>query len=222
MNHGCENRGIVTISKGQLASLPAAQYPGIISVIDTKEKMMEALKEIQKAPIIGFDTETKPSFKKGQQFNVALVQLSTTDICYLFRTNIIGFPTELKQILEDPGKLKVGLSLHDDFLNLGKFGEFNPESFIDLQSFTKEYRIADNSLSRVYAILFGQRISKGQRLTNWEANQLSDAQKNYAALDAYACVRIYNYLKEGNFNPDQSPYLTFPQEENDIERESEV
>lgn len=208
------DRAIVTIPKEKLASLPAAEFKGRICVIDSEDKVADAIKELRKASIIGFDTETRPSFKKGQSFKVALVQLSTPDTCYLFRTNEIGYPKELIGILEDPDLLKIGVSIHDDFLNLRKVTEIEPQGFIDLQPYVKEFKIVDNSLSRVYGILFGERISKGQRLSNWEADELTEAQQAYAALDAAACIKIYEYLKDGKFKPEESLFLTLRVEDN--------
>lgn len=204
------NKSIITIGKDILASLPAAGYTGEIKVIDKPEQVMSAVEEIRTADIIGFDTETRPSFKKGQSFKVALVQLATPDCVYLFRTNLIGIPDELISIFEDKKIKKIGVSLHDDFLNLRKIKEFEPISFIDLQTYAKEFKIADNGLSRIYGILFGERISKNQRLTNWEAPTLTESQKIYAALDAYACIKIFEYLSQGKFIPRKSPYLTLP------------
>lgn len=206
------DRAIVTISKEQLAKLPIAVYEGKICLVDTPDKMEEAVKHLKEAKIIGFDTETRPSFKRGHTFKMALIQLCTQDCCYLFRTNEIGYPKELIDILEDPNILKVGLSIHDDFHNLRRVTNIEPKGFIDLQTFVKDYKIADNSLSRLYGILFGYRISKGQRLTNWENAELTPLQKNYAALDAFACISIYNYLTQGKFNPKESKYLTLPTE----------
>lgn len=205
------NRAIVTIGKDTLGQLPAAEFQGDIVVVDQPEQVTDAIKALKKADLIGFDTETRPSFRKGQQFNVALIQLATSECAFLFRTNIIGYPQELMDLLQDPDKLKIGLSIHDDFHNIRRVYEnFEPCGFIDLQSFVKDYKIADNSLSRVNAILFGNRISKGQRLSNWEAPELTEAQKAYAALDASACINIYKYLKNGNFDPKNSKYLTVP------------
>ena len=169
-------KAIVTINKDALATLPAEEYSGKIILVDAETKIPRAIEALRKAQIIGFDTETRPSFKKGQQYNVALVQLSTPDASYLFRTNLIGYPKEMMDLLEDPDKLKIGLSIHDDFHNLKRVADFEPCGFIDLQQYVKEYKIADNSLSRVYGILFGKRISKGQRLSNWEASELTESQ----------------------------------------------
>lgn len=217
------SKAIVTIDKGVLCNLPIAEYTGKIVLVDKPEKVEEAIEALKKAPIIGFDTETRPSFRKGLTYKVALIQLSTDNCCYLFRTNEIGYPDDLKELLEDPNKLKVGLSLHDDFHNLRKVMEIEPAGFIDLQNFVKNYKIADNSLSKLYGILFKERISKAQRLSNWEAPELTQAQQIYAAMDAYACVRIYKYLKGGKFDPGQSEFLLIPVEEkqtNDEENEN--
>lgn len=203
----------VTISKEALSKLPAAPFTSSIHLIDKAEDVEQALTELRNAEIIGFDTETRPSFKKGQLHTVSLLQLATPDTCYLFRLNKIGLVEGLIEILQDPALLKVGLSIHDDFHSLRRLSPLEPQGFIDLQQYVKQFKIIDNSLSRIYGILFGERISKGQRLTNWEAETLTTAQQGYAALDAVACIRIYRHLKSGAFYPFTSPYLTFPEQE---------
>ena len=210
MSEQNSDNAIITIGKDKLATLPAASCTAGIVVVDRLESVDAAIDELRKADIIGFDTETRPSFKKGQTFGVALIQLATPSICYLFRINQIGLPQQLIDLLEDPNLLKVGVSIHDDFHQLSKLAKINPQSFVDLQSFVKGYKIADNSLSRIHGILFGERVSKGQRLTNWEAPELTEQQQRYAALDAEACIKIYKFLQEGKFDPYTSEYLTFP------------
>ncbi len=196
----------ISISKQQLAVLPPAHFTGSIIVIDTPSAVESAVEQLRKADLIGFDTETRPSFKKGQSYNVALLQLSSSDSCFLFRLNKIGMPDQLKELLEDPTKTKIGLSIHDDFRNLRKTYPFEPNGFIELQTFVTQWSIIDKSLSKLYGILFGQRLSKSQRLSNWEAEQLAESQQHYAALDAFACIQIFRYLNEGKFNPNSSPY----------------
>lgn len=210
----------VSITKEQLSRLPMANYLGNIVVVDRVEDAEAAITDLRDSDIIGFDTETRPSFKKGVINKVALMQLSTRKCCYLFRLNRIGVPDTLRDLLEDESKLKVGLSIHDDFHNIRNVcGSFNPAGFIDLQPFVKKYSIADNSLARIYGILFGQRISKGQRLTNWEADELTVSQRNYAALDAIACIQIYDWITQGKFIPELSPYMHPEQESEREERE---
>lgn len=196
----------VTISKTELADLPAASYSGKITLVDTLEDAEKATRILAAEQEIGFDTETKPSFRRGQSHKVSLMQLSTHDQCFLFRLNHIGMPDCLREILESPSLLKIGVSIHDDFLNLHKISDLEPDGFIDLQSYVKQFKIADNSLSRIYGILFGNRISKGQRLSNWEASELTQHQQEYAALDALACLRIYDYLQENGFDWNDSEY----------------
>lgn len=196
----------VSISKQQLAALPAAQFRGKITIVDDPDNVENAVSRLRESDLIGFDTETRPSFKKGQVYHVALLQLSSDSECFLFRLNKIGMPEPLKQLLEDKGILKVGLSIHDDFRNLHKKFDFEPDGFVELQQYATQWNIIDKSLSKLFGILFGKRISKSQRLSNWEAEQLAEAQQNYAALDAFACVKIYRHLNEGFFNPEESPY----------------
>lgn len=196
----------ISISKQELAELPAAHFKGKITVIDDTSLVEEAVERLSASDLLGFDTETRPAFKKGQNHQVALLQLSSDTECYLFRLNKIGLPDALKQLLEAADKKKIGLSLHDDFRNLKKNFDLNPEGFVELQQYVEQWNIVDKSLSKLYAILFGERISKGQRLSNWEAEHLAESQQHYAALDAYACVRIYQELSNGNFNPDSCKY----------------
>ncbi|MDD4247008.1 MAG: 3'-5' exonuclease domain-containing protein 2, partial [Dysgonamonadaceae bacterium] len=144
--------------------------------------------------VIGFDTETKPVFRKNVTRKVALMQLATMDKCFLFRLNRIQYPDVLDDIICNDEVMKVGLSLRDDFAALRQRSDCSPLNFVDLQSFVKDYDIKDMSLQKIYAILFNKKIAKNQRLSNWEAKVLKDSQKMYAAIDAWASLRIYNYL----------------------------
>ncbi|MDD3789343.1 MAG: 3'-5' exonuclease domain-containing protein 2 [Petrimonas sp.] len=186
----------LTITKEQVNELPLEVFEGKIIVIDHQDRVKKAVSRLMQADVIGFDTETRPSFKRGEIHKVALMQLSTEDECFLFRLNRIGYPDELDDIICNPGIKKIGLSLRDDFAAIRKRSEKAPLNFVDLQSFVDKYDIDDNSLQKIYAILFGKKISKNQRLSNWEANRLTEAQQMYAAIDAWACVRIYKFLKQ--------------------------
>ncbi|WP_108821516.1 3'-5' exonuclease [Dysgonomonas sp. Marseille-P4361] len=186
---------VSTISKEELAVLPQEVFPGRIIVIQSESEAEKAVSYLEQFKEIGFDTETRPAFRKGVSNQIALMQLSTEDTCFLFRLNHIGLPNCLANILINPGIKKIGLSLKDDFSAIHKRQALVPLSFIDLQPFVKQYGIEDNGLQRIYGILFGKRISKGQRLSNWEADTLSEAQKMYAAIDAWACLKIFNELK---------------------------
>lgn len=197
----------ISIPKEQLSTLAKVTFQGNIHVIDDIQGVNKAISKLQEYKILGFDTETRPSFKKGVVHSVALMQISTEQDCYLFRINKIGMPDALKSFLENPSVTKVGLSLKDDFGMIHKVSEANMSGFIDLQKIVPDYGIADASLQKIYAILFDKRISKGQRLTNWEADNLTEAQKEYAAIDAWACLKIYNHLSAHLFDPQKSKYI---------------
>ncbi len=196
----------LSISKEQVNALPVISFPGDITVVDAEDKVDGAVADLTRARVIGFDTETRPSFRRGHLYKVALMQLSTADRCYLFRLNMIGVPDALRRLIEDEAVTKVGLSIHDDFYVMHRSGEFEPRGFVDLQKMVRDYAISDISLQKIYAIIFGGKISKTQRLTNWEADKLSGAQQKYAALDAWACLKIYRHLLEGKFRPGDSKY----------------
>ena len=188
----------LTITKEQIAELPIETFDGSIIVIDQMNEVREALRYLTSKPVLGFDTETKPAFRRGQVHKVALMQLSTEEECFLFRLNKIGYPDELESFMIDPTIKKIGLSLRDDFAAIRKRSDGIPENFIDLQLFVDKFGIEDNSLQKIYAIIFGKKISKSKRLSNWEAPLLTPAQQSYAAIDAWACLRIYNHLINSN------------------------
>lgn len=197
-----------SISKEDLNLLPVETFDGVIELVNTEEDLARVLDLLRNEPVIGFDTETKPAFTKGRRNKVALLQIATLDTCYLIRLNKIGLPAALTDFFNNSG-VKVGLSIKDDFLMLrGRDKKLDPHGFIELQSFVKDYGIADNSLQKIYAIVFGKKLSKAQRLSNWEADELTQGQQMYAALDALACIRIYRELKDHHpYRPVPSPVL---------------
>lgn len=189
-----------SITKDEIATLPIEAFQGRIIVVQSLLEAEKAIRFLAGFDLLGFDTETKPSFKKGSSNKVALIQLSTENTCFLFRLNYIGIPECLVKLLTNTGIKKIGLSLRDDFSALRRRIPLEPEGFLDLQNYVGRFGIEDVSLQKIYAIIFRKKISKGQRLTNWEADILSDAQKKYASLDAWACLKIYKLLKQ------QEPY----------------
>ena len=184
------------IAKADIAQMPNELCEGRIIVRHAVADVEKAVNYLKGFPIVGIDTETRPSFAKGKTYEVSLLQLSTEDTCFLFRLNYIGMPKALVDLLQDGRQLKVGLSLRDDIQNLNRKHKFEPRGFLDLQHYVKEMGIEAQSLQKIYALLFGKKISKSQRLTNWEADVLTDRQKGYAATDAWACVRMYKYMEE--------------------------
>ena len=181
--------------KALLASLPRVLFDGRIEVIVSERDAERAVKFLMKQPILGFDTETRPSFSRGKMNKVALLQVSTNDVCFLFRLNRIDIPQCLVRLLEDKKITKIGLSWHDDLRALNGRKSFRAGTFVELQDMAGQMGIVDISLQKLYANIFGQKISKGQRLTNWEADDLTEAQKKYAATDAWACIRLYEEMQ---------------------------
>ena len=181
--------------KAKIAALPRVLFKGRIVVVLTERDADKAVRYLLSQPILGVDTETRPSFKKGQMHQVALLQVSSYDVCFLFRLNQLGLSPSVKRLLEDKQVPKIGLSLRDDLLSLHKLGDFNAGYFIDLQDHMREIGVEDLSLQKLYANFFAQKISKREQLTNWEADILQDKQKLYAATDAWSCIMLYEELQ---------------------------
>ena len=184
------------IDKSAISAMPTVVFEGRIITIDTTADVDKVVKALSQESIVGIDTETRPSFRKGVQHNVSLIQLSTPDTCFLIRLNRTGIPDSLIAFLEDKQIAKIGLSLHDDYQALNKRRKFKAGSFIDLQKEVGNFGIEEMSLQKIFAIIFKQRISKSQQLSNWENDVLTDKQKQYAATDAWACLMIYKQLKQ--------------------------
>lgn len=181
--------------KEAINGLERALFQGRIEVVQSLYEAERAVKYLLSQPILGFDTETKPQFQRGHTSLVALLQVSSKDVCFLFRLNVLGLPDCIKRLLSDEGEtLKIGLSWHDDLCGLRRRGEFHPGTFIEIQQIAKDMGLHDLSLQKLYANLMGKRISKTQRLSNWEADRLTDAQKQYAATDAWACIQLYEEM----------------------------
>lgn len=185
-----------SIEKDELKELPKAAFPGQIHLVNTPWEAEKAIEFLKSFAILGIDSETKPSFNKGQSHKVALLQISCEDHCFLFRLNLIGLTLPLITLLESPRIKKVGLSLRDDFMMLHKRAPFEQRACVELQDYVRDFGITDKSLQKIYAILFGEKISKAQRLSNWEAEELTEPQQLYAATDAWACLKIYQLLED--------------------------
>ncbi len=180
-----------SITREELTDLPLRWFEGKIIVVDSLEQINSAVKILRKEAVIGFDTETKPSFKKGVNNQVALLQLSTRNHAFLFRLNKIGLPNKIRELLANPNILKSGVAIHDDIKILRNLNDFKPAGFVELQEHAKGMGILNFSLKKLTAIACGFRISKGQQLSNWEAEKLTEAQQIYAATDAWAALEIY-------------------------------
>ncbi len=179
-----------------MAMLPRQKFTGEVYYIDSVKAFHQFIPELYKEPILGFDTETRPAFKKGQRHNVSLLQLSTSTQAFLFRLNKIGLPAELTTILSDPSIIKAGVAIHDDLKALNRLAPFQPDGFIDLQDYVKEFGVEDNGLKKLASIFLGFQISKRQQTSNWDEDSLSLSQIEYAATDAWVCYEIYKMLNK--------------------------
>lgn len=182
------------ISNEDVAALEAVRFDGEIVVIETEEALEKACVELAAQPVLGFDTETRPSFKAGVTNKVALLQLSTYERCYLIRLCRVKFSNKLQSILQRSDILKIGADVACDLRSLGKLRSFTPRGFVELQSEVGKFGIEDKSLRKISGIVLGKRVSKAQRLSNWEAQTFTEQQKMYAATDAWVCLKIYDRL----------------------------
>ena len=185
-----------TFDKKVIQQLPVVQFPGRVIVIQSLGEANRAVDYLLRFPRLGIDTETRPNFKPGGMNPVALLQVSTLEACFLFRLNRIGLPDCIVRLLTSEFVLKVGLSLHDDWAQLRKRKDFEPVNYVELQDYVRPIGVKDMSLQKLYANFFGQKISKAQRLTNWDADVLTEAQKRYAATDAWSCLQLFNIMTE--------------------------
>jgi ribonuclease D len=180
-----------SITREEVDNLSLGYFNGDIVLVDKPEQVKEAAGILASQKLVGFDTETKPSFKKGVVNKAALLQLSTENQAFLFRINKLGLPYEIRRILSSPNIKKAGVAIHDDIKGLQDLKNFTPHGFVELQDFAKEFGIKNFSLKKLSAIVLGFRISKSQQLSNWEATTLSSAQEIYAATDAWVALKIY-------------------------------
>ena len=186
-----------SITQEELVELPLKWFEGEIVIVEDKKTLEQAVEYLKQQSIVGFDTETKPAFKKGVFNKVALLQLSTEKRAFLLRTNKIGLPREICDILSNPDIIKPGVAIRDDIKGLQVWRPFTPEGFVELQDRAEELGIQNFSLKQLTAIACGFRISKGQQLTNWEADFLTEKQQRYAATDAWTSLEIYkNFLTQ--------------------------
>lgn len=207
--------------KKKIQTLPCIHFGGRIIVVFTEKETDKAVEYLMKQPLLGLDTETRPTFQKGKMHHVALLQVATHDTCFLFRLNKTGMTDSILRLLEDTTITKVGLSLQDDMRALNQRRKFKPGTYVELQKEVKDIGIEDNSLQKIYANLFGEKISKGQQLSNWEADILTEAQQRYAATDAWACIQIHEEVarmkREGSFVLKKMPVPILETNDNELQ-----
>lgn len=186
---------LTEIEKEDINKLEVRQFEGRINVVENRNEFEMAMEEIARYDVLGFDTETKPAFKKGVKHQIALIQISNSHHSWLFRINKLGFPQGLKELLEDEDVLKVGAGLSDDMRRLRALSTFKPGGFLDLQKYVEAFNIESKSLKKIVAIVMGYKISKSQQMSNWESPELTENQQRYAATDAWVCLEVYNKLR---------------------------
>ncbi len=184
-----------TIDKEELKKLPLQAFTGTIHVVDSMAGLKKYLPVLKQEKVVGFDTETRPSFRKGQVNQISLVQLATPFHAFLFRISALSLPDKLIELFEDDSIIKVGAALHDDLIDLRRIRDFKAGGFLDLQKYVGAFGIENKGVAKLSGIVLGFRISKNQQLSNWDAKKLSEAQKEYAATDAWVCLKIYQELQ---------------------------
>ena len=205
----------ISISPEEIAALELVSFPGEIVVIDEEgEALEQAVRYLKRQKVLGFDTETRPTFSPDQRpYGTALLQLSGGGKAFLFRVKKCGLPPSLASVLSAHYIKKVGAATLDDVRGLQKITRFQPRGFVDLQNIVWEYGIRDKSVKKMAAIILGVKISKAQQLSNWEAAQLSEGQQRYAATDAWICREMYLQLLKAEKNP-LTPEQLYPERYN--------
>ena len=183
------------ISKEEVAGLDLIQYEGPIHLVDSIGAFEKEIDRIALEPVLGFDTETRPSFKKGKVYPTSLIQISSLEQSWIIRVSRIGYPKRLLKLLSGELPLKIGVGLQDDIRRLRADFQFEPQCFLDLQKYVQAFRIDEKGLKKITGIVLDKRISKSQQVSNWDADELSEAQLRYAATDAWICLMIYNSLR---------------------------
>ena len=217
------NNFVHKIAKELVHWLPIAQFEGEVFVIDKPEQVSEAVSYLRRQKMIGVDTESRPSFKRGIHYPTALLQMATEERCYLFRLSAIGMPDSVAELFSNNDIIKVGLAFKDDLNGLRRLNNFRPRNCIDLQSIVGQYGILELGLQKIFAICFGKKISKSQQLTNWENAVLTPEQARYASTDAWATLLIYKELMQTRpLPPEEAEALRLAEREAQCRHQQEV
>jgi ribonuclease D len=185
-----------TISNAEINELELGRFEGPVELVTTTTELKSVMMKLSKEKVVGFDTESKPTFKKGEFNNISLIQISTQKVAFLIRVNLTGVTDEFAAFLESEKITKVGVALRDDLKDLKKLRSFKPGGFVELNHLVKEIGIESNGLRKLTAIILGFRISKNAQVSNWENETLTEKQLYYAATDAWVCITMHNKLVE--------------------------
>jgi len=179
------------ISKAEINDLPLIAWEGEIQILESIEKMEAVAATLANESHLGFDTETRPSFKKGDYYPPALIQLATKHCVYLFRISETETFDPLLPILESPHILKTGVAIKDDIKELRAIKDFTPKGFIEIADITAKLGYENRGLRALAGLLLQGRISKAAQVTNWACPKLDNKQVRYAATDAWISREIY-------------------------------
>ncbi|HNQ60239.1 MAG TPA: 3'-5' exonuclease [Bacteroidales bacterium] len=182
------------IEENEISVLPVAEYQGEIVVIERLRNLSQALEEIYSWGYVGFDTETRPNFHKGENHKPALMQVAGARKTFLFRLNKLGFPPLLRSFISDENIIKVGLALENDLPELTLHQKFSPAGMVDLNQLCPQLGFQNIGARKLTAIFLKVRLKKSQQTSNWENSILTEAQLKYAALDSWICREIYSIL----------------------------
>lgn len=201
----------ISITSEEINNLPLRTFSGKTSVISEPQQLSKIVKEIAFHEVVGFDTETRPSFKKGQVFQVSLLQLAIPKKVYLIRLNYTGVTDELASLFSDSSIVKTGVGIRDDLKALQRLRSFEPANCHDLSMLAKEAGLQVESVKKLTALLLGFRISKSAQTSNWEVPTFTQKQIEYAATDAWVCLELFHKLKpRSNSMVSRNGYLTPP------------
>jgi len=190
-----EQKPAAPMSKEAINQLPLARWEGPMQLLRTAEEVAAAMARLARAELLGFDTETRPAFRKGQKFAPSLLQLAAEDEVVLVQLQRTGLPAPLLAILEDPAIVKAGVGLDFDCKSLQELHPFQPAGFVDLARMARRRGIRNHGLRGLAAVVCGIRISKSARTTNWANPELTPQQIQYAATDAWIGREIYRRLR---------------------------
>lgn len=195
---GDEKKPAFFIDKYKINDLPVGAFRGKISVIlphSPREKIEHAARTLERCRYLGFDTETKPAYRKGESYPIAIIQLSTERRAFLFRVIDGRLPEEVKRILGNPHIIKIGQALKHELRTIKKELKVEGRGFIDMLDIAHKLDCVPKSVRGLSAIFLGFRIVKSAQRTNWARKELTEKQKLYAATDAWACLMVYNEMK---------------------------
>ncbi|MCI5222731.1 MAG: 3'-5' exonuclease domain-containing protein 2 [Candidatus Electrothrix sp. AR4] len=179
------------MTKQEINSCPVRKWEGTTHVIRTNEEMMHAVDKLSSEDVLGFDTETRPAFRKGQKYSPTLLQLAGAGEVFLFQLKMLGLRQPLLSLLTDPGIIKVGVAIKFDLQELNKLTRFTPAGFVELGTLSKKKGIKNNGLRGLAAVVLGLRITKSAQTSNWARDELTQSQISYAATDAWVGREIF-------------------------------